>query len=228
MIRRPPVPFNLGRAKSGAPPDLRQTAAFSRTVWRRRSEGAAAPVGTGRADPATPNALHTRLEETLGERGHTSSPDPLRDAQGRGGAPEVSFGPTRWVRTKADTGGPTGTRSARINRGDVFWVGPDPRGSVPGHPHPHVVAQDDVFNHSRVTTVIVCALTSNLHQAKEPGNVLLGAGEGDLPKLSVVVVSRISSVDETRLGERIGSLSDARVEEILAGLRFQQASFFRR
>jgi mRNA interferase MazF len=91
-----------------------------------------------------------------------------------------------------------------------------------------VVVQDDVFNHSRITTVVVCALTSNLNRANEPGNVLLEVGEGNLPKQSVVVVSQISSVDKARLGERIGSLSDTRVEQILAGLRFQQASFFER
>jgi mRNA interferase MazF len=45
---------------------------------------------------------------------------------------------------------------------------------------------------------------------------------------SVVVVSQISSVDEARLGEWIGCLSDARVEQILAGPRFQQVSFFGR
>ena len=116
---------------------------------------------------------------------------------------------------------------AKINRGDVFWIGPDdPRGPVPGYPHPHVVVQEDVFNHSRVTTVVVCALTSNLRRAKEPGNVLLEDGEGNLPKRSVVVVSQVSSVEKASLGERIGSLSDARVEQILAGLRFQQRSFF--
>ena len=131
---------------------------------------------------------------------------------------------------KTNTGEePTGTRSARINRGDVFWIGPDDsRGPVPGYPHPHVVVQDDVFNHSRITTVVVCALTSNLHRASEPGNVLLEAGEGDLPKRSVVVVSQVSSVEKARLGERMGSLSDARVEQVLAGLRFQQRSFFGR
>jgi mRNA interferase MazF len=124
---------------------------------------------------------------------------------------------------------PTGTRSARINRGDVFWMGPDDsRGPVPSYSHPHVVVQDDVFNHSRITTTVVCALTSNLHRANEPGNVLLEVGEGNLPKQSVVVVSQISSVDKACLGERIGSLSDARVEQILAGLRFQQVSFFDR
>jgi mRNA interferase MazF len=117
----------------------------------------------------------------------------------------------------------------RINRGDVFWIEPDDsRGPVPGYSHPHVVVQDDVFNHSRITTVVVCALTSNLHRANEPGNVLLEVGEGNLPKQSVVVVSQISSVDKARLGERIGSLSDTRVEQILAGLRFQQVSFFER
>lgn len=93
--------------------------------------------------------------------------------------------------------------------------------------HPHVVVQDDVFNRSRIATVVVCALTSNLRRASEPGNVLLEVGEGNLPRQSVVVVSQISSVEKTRLGERIGTLSDARVEQILAGLRFQQASFFR-
>ncbi|MDC3957091.1 type II toxin-antitoxin system PemK/MazF family toxin [Polyangium jinanense] len=122
-----------------------------------------------------------------------------------------------------------GTGAATIHRGDLFWIEPDEsRGSVPGFAHPHVVVQDDVFNHSRIHTVVVCALTSNLHRANEPGNVLLDVGEGNLPKQSVVVVSQISSVEKARLGERIGALSDERVEQILSGLRFQQASFFPR
>jgi mRNA interferase MazF len=117
----------------------------------------------------------------------------------------------------------------QIHRGDVFWIAPDDsRGPAPSYAHPHVVVQDDVFNHSRITTVVVCALTSNLHRASEPGNVLLDVGEANLPEHSVVVVSQISSVDKARLGERIGTLSDARVEQILAGLRFQQVSFFER
>ena len=116
-----------------------------------------------------------------------------------------------------------------IHRGDIFWVAADAsRGSIPGVPHPHVVVQDDVFNHSRVATVVVCALTTNLHRATEPGNVLLDPGEGGLPSQSVVVVSQVDSVEKARLGERIGALSPARVEEILSGLRFQQRAFFER
>src|SRR5882757_1680705 len=130
---------------------------------------------------------------------------------------------------KTSTAEPTGPDSARINRGDLFWIGPDDsRGPVPSYSHPHVVVQDDLFNHSRITTVVVCALTSNLQRANEPGNVLLEVGEGNLPQQSVVVVSQISSFDKARLGERIGALSDERVEQILAGLRFQQVSFFER
>ena len=116
---------------------------------------------------------------------------------------------------------------AAVNRGDIFWIAPDElRGSVPGQAHPHVVIQDDVFNRSRVQTVIVCALTTNLTRAEEPGNVLLESGEGNLPKRSVVVVSQISSVDKNGLGDRVGTLSAERVDQILDGLRFQQASFF--
>jgi mRNA interferase MazF len=130
---------------------------------------------------------------------------------------------------KTRTEEPTNARPAEINRGDVFWMGPDDsRGPTPSYSHPHVVVSEDLFNRSRITTVVVCALTSNLHRANEPGNVLLEPGEGNLPEQSVVVVSQISSVDKARLGERIGSLSDVRVEQILAGLRFQQLSFFGR
>lgn len=112
-----------------------------------------------------------------------------------------------------------------IHRGDLFWVGPDADNP---HPHPHLVIQDDVLNASRVHSVVVCALTSNLSRMHEPGNVLLKPGEGGLEKQSVVVVSQVSAVAKVTLGARIGSLSVERVEEVLAGLRFQQASFFRR
>lgn len=118
---------------------------------------------------------------------------------------------------------------ARIDRGDLFWIAPDDsRGPAPSYSHPHVVVQEDVFNHSRITTVVVCALTTNLHRASEPGNVLLNPGEGNLPRQSVVVVSQISSVEKRHLGERIGTLSPERVDQILSGLRFQQLSYFHR
>jgi mRNA interferase MazF len=128
-----------------------------------------------------------------------------------------------------DPEAPQGPYPDTFKQGDIFWIAADPsRGSIPGSPHPHVIVQDDVFNRSRISTVIVCALTSNLNRATEPGNVLLAPGEGNLEKQSVVVVSQVSSVYRTRLGEHIGTLSDERVQQILAGMRFLQASFLRR
>jgi mRNA interferase MazF len=127
---------------------------------------------------------------------------------------------------------PTGneTPSTLIERGGIYWIPANetPQSAAASYSHPHVVVQDDVFNHSRITTVVVCALTSNLHRATEPGNVLLDPGEGNLPKQSVVVVSQITSIEKARLGPRIGTLSDERVNQVVAGLRFQQAAFFQR
>ena len=79
-----------------------------------------------------------------------------------------------------------------IHQGDIFWVELDePTGSEPGYRHPHVVIQNNIFNRSRINTVVICALTSNLKRAEAPGNILLEKGEADLPKQSVVVVSQI-------------------------------------
>lgn len=117
--------------------------------------------------------------------------------------------------------------SARnVSRGEIFWIAADEaKGSIPGTPHPHVVVQEDVFNHSRIGTVIVCALSTNLRKASEPGAVLLDIGEGGLERQSVVVASQISCVYKSRLGAYIGSLSQERVDQIVSGLRFVQAAF---
>lgn len=116
-----------------------------------------------------------------------------------------------------------------VNQGDLFWVSlEEPNGREPGHAHPHVVIQDNTLNRSRITTVVVCALTTNLKRAKAPGNVLLEVGEGNLPRQSVVVVSQVSTVDKSRLGEYIGSLTEQRVKQILAGMQFLQLMAARR
>ena len=107
-----------------------------------------------------------------------------------------------------------------INQGDVFWVDlSEPSGSEPGYRHPHVVIQNNVFNRSRINTVVVCALTSNLKRAQAPGNVLLEKREANLPKQSVVNVSQIFTVDKRDLDEKIGTLSRRRVRQILDGVR---------
>ena len=110
-----------------------------------------------------------------------------------------------------------------INQGDIYWVPLEiEESSGSDIIHPHVIIQDDILNNSRIDTVVVCALTTNIKRAKAPGNVLLEAGEANLPRQSIVMVSQVSTIKKSQLGDYIGSLSRERVEEILAGMQFLQ------
>jgi mRNA interferase MazF len=107
-----------------------------------------------------------------------------------------------------------------INQGDVFWLySGTPSGSEPGFRRPHVVVQNNVFNHSRINTTVVCAITSNLHRARSPGNVRLYKGEANLLKASVVNVTQLLTVDKRVLTEKIGTVSKDRIRQILDGVK---------
>ncbi len=110
-----------------------------------------------------------------------------------------------------------------VNQGDIYWVQlEEPGRSEPGYPHPHVVIQENVINHSRIDTVVVCTLTTNSKRANAPGNILLEVGEANLPKQSIVVVSQVTTVYKAQLGEYIGSLTPQRINQILTGMQFVQ------
>jgi mRNA interferase MazF len=94
-------------------------------------------------------------------------------------------------------------------RGEIWWANlPNPVGSEPGYRRPVLIIQDDIFNQSRINTVIVVIITSNIQLAEAPGNVLLPQGVSGLSRDSVVNVSQIFTVDKTFLVEHIGSLPD--------------------
>lgn len=95
----------------------------------------------------------------------------------------------------------------------------EPAGSAPGHRRPALVVSSDRFNRSRMSTVIVAAITSNLRLAEAPGNVELRTRAASLPKPSVVNVSQLLVVDRTMLEQRIGSLDPPHVRAVDAGLR---------
>jgi len=111
-----------------------------------------------------------------------------------------------------------------VNQGDVYRVKLD----ADSIPHPYVIIQDNLLNHSRIDTVVACALTSNIKRASSQGNILLEADEGNLPKQSVVEVSKITTIEKIKLGAYIGSLTNQRVKQILAGIQFLQTSYFNR
>ena len=106
-----------------------------------------------------------------------------------------------------------------ISRGDVVWASfADPAGSEPGFRRPVVVVQGDAFNASRLGTVVVVPLTSNLRWAAAPGNVTLPAERTGLPKDSVANVSRIVAVDRGILSDRSGHLDDDDIALIHSGI----------
>ena len=107
-----------------------------------------------------------------------------------------------------------------IQQGDVYWGDfGKPQGRALGYRRPYVVVQGNGYNRSRISTVIVCGVTSKVDKAAWPGNVRLKAGEANLNKESVVSVTQIQTVDREFLTQKIGTLQPARVEEILRGIK---------
>ena len=106
-----------------------------------------------------------------------------------------------------------------IKQGEIYWVNlGEPNGSEPGYMYPHIVIQNNLFNSSSISTVVVCSLTSNLKRGSSPGNVILKKGEANLPKTSVVNITQIYTVDRNDLCEKIGTVNNDRVKEILSGI----------
>ncbi len=106
-----------------------------------------------------------------------------------------------------------------ISQGDIWWVGlPAPSGSAPGFRRPVVVIQGDAFNRSSIRTVVCVAVTSNLKWTDSPGNVVLRARPSGLPRPSVANVTQVVTLDKSDLAERVGRLSPAKLDLVLAGV----------
>ena len=107
-----------------------------------------------------------------------------------------------------------------IQRGELWWANlPEPVGSEPGFRRPILVIQSDGFNRSRIETVIVLVVTSNLRLAEAPGNVLLPYKLTGLSKDSVANVSQVITIDKSFLTEKTGSLPPFLFREVENGLR---------
>ena len=108
---------------------------------------------------------------------------------------------------------------SEVRQGEVYWIDFGPViGSAPAHRHPCVVVQSDLFNRSRISTTVVCIITSNLSRADAPDNIALQKGEANLAKASVVNVSQVQTVDKSELTERIGTLPSRSMDAIRSGL----------
>ncbi len=115
--------------------------------------------------------------------------------------------------------------ATQIGRGEIWWANlRAPIGSGPGYRRPVLVIQSDVFNASRIGTVLVAAITSNVELARAPGNVRLDTKQSRLPKESVVNVSQVATLDKRILAERVASLPKETMARVDAGLRLVLAA----
>jgi len=79
--------------------------------------------------------------------------------------------------------------------------------------------QSDEFNESRISTVVVAALTSNTRLALAPGNVFLDTVTSGLQRDSVINVSRLLTLDRNLAGSVSGRLNPRRMAEVDEGIR---------
>ncbi len=107
-----------------------------------------------------------------------------------------------------------------IRRGEIWWADLGaPRGSAPALERPVVVVQSDALNASRIGTIVVASMTTNLDRALAAGNLLCPSRWTGLPHDSVVLVSQLSTLDRAELRDRVGSLPAKLMRELDAGLR---------
>jgi mRNA interferase MazF len=107
-----------------------------------------------------------------------------------------------------------------VKRGEVWWASlPEPVGSAPGFRRPVLVVQSNPFNGSRISTVVIAAITSNMALAKAPGNVRLGKAASGLPRPSVVNVSQVLTIDKALLTDRVRALPLEIMARVNGGLR---------
>jgi len=107
-----------------------------------------------------------------------------------------------------------------VRRGEIWWAElPLPSGSGPGMRRPVVVVQSNAFNESRIKTVVVAVLTSNLALAAAPGNVRVGKSASGLKNTSVVNVSQLLTLDKEFLARRVKALPPKIMTELNLGLR---------
>lgn len=101
-----------------------------------------------------------------------------------------------------------------IKRGELYFADLSPVvGSEQGGIRPVLVVQNDIGN-KYSPTVIVAAITSKLNKAKLPTHMEISSREYGLEKDSVILLEQIRTIDKTRLKEKIGELSEHKMNQV--------------
>lgn len=107
-----------------------------------------------------------------------------------------------------------------MTRGEIWWADLGlPFGSEPGFRRPILILQNDAFTRSKLNTIIIAPLTTNLSLAAAPGNTLVKKRDSRLPADSVINLSQIVTIDKLRLIEKVGKLNPAILKQVDEGIK---------
>jgi mRNA interferase MazF len=102
-------------------------------------------------------------------------------------------------------------------RGDVYFVQLSPRsGSEQQGTRPCIIVSTDAFNNVQGwQSITVVPLTSAKRWFKpSPTVVLLAKGEANLPKQSAALAHQITTIDRSKLQNKVGTMSANVLEEL--------------
>ena len=94
-----------------------------------------------------------------------------------------------------------------------------PYESEAGFTRPVLIVQDDSFNKSKIKTIVVLPLTTNLRLSDAPGNVFLRKKEAKLVDDSVIIVAQLYAIDRGRFTEKISKVSKETMEQVEIGMK---------
>ena len=107
-----------------------------------------------------------------------------------------------------------------MTRGEI-WLAEFgiPYGGEPGFTRPVLIVQDDGFNESRLKTIVVLPLTTNLRLADAPGNVLVRKEDSKLTDDSVIITAQLYAIDRGRFKEKLSKAPRAIIEQVETGMK---------
>jgi len=105
-------------------------------------------------------------------------------------------------------------------RGEIWWAEFGiPYGSETGYTRPVLIVQDDSFNESRIKTIVVLPLTTNLRLLDAPGNVLIRKKESKLIDDSVIIVAQLYAIDRERIKKKVSKVTKEIMLQVEIGIK---------
>jgi len=105
-------------------------------------------------------------------------------------------------------------------RGEIWWAEFGiPYGSETGYSRPVLIVQDDSFNESRIKTIVVLPLTTNMRLLDAPGNVLIQKKESKLTDDSVIIVAQLYAIDRERFKKKVSKVTKEIMLQVEIGIK---------